>query len=272
MILPLSVLAFTGAVTPSAVAHAAPLEAGTTSTVSRVLEDPAIRESSGLARSTWDRRVLYTHNDSGDSNRVFAFGRAGRTRAVYTLAGATARDWEDISSGPDHTLWIADIGDNGNGREYITVYRFGEPRDVASRTVKATAYDLVYPDGVAHNAEGMMVNPVSGRLFIVSKDLDGGRLYLAPKDLSTSRPNVLRELRTVPATITAASFAPDGKRFALRDYTRGYLYASRKADPVVFDLPSARQAESLEFGRHGRTIFTGSEGTESPVWRVRFRD
>lgn len=241
--------------------------AAVSSVTDRVLYDNRITESSGLARSTYDRDILWTHNDSGDGPRVFAVDRDGQTKAVVTLEGASARDWEDIAAGPDHTLWVGDIGDNARSRSSIQVYSFPEPSTVASGSVTAKKYTLRYPDG-ANNAEGLMVRQTTGRLFVVSKSPDGGAIYRAPKTLSTSGTNTLTRVASAPVKVTAAAFAPDGRGFVLTNYSTAFFYDSiadttaRRVDP-----PSTRQGESVEFTADGTSVLLGSEGTESPVHR-----
>lgn len=245
---------------------AAPSQAAVTSSVDRYLRDPQINESSGLARSTYARDVVWTHNDSGDGPRVFAVGRDGRTVATLRLGSASARDWEDITTGPNHSLWVGDIGDNRRSRSSITVYRFAEPKTLSGGTVGSRRYNFRYEDG-RHNAEGLMVRPTTGRLFVVTKSPDGGAIYRAPKTLSGTSTNVLRRVRSVPLKITAASFAPDGKRFVLTNYSTAFFYNGMTAAPRVIDPPSTRQGESVEFHRSGGQVLLGSEGTQSPVHR-----
>lgn len=56
--------------------------------------------------------MLWTHNDSGDLDRIFTIAASSTTKATYTLAGANANDWEDIASGPAHSLWVANTADD----------------------------------------------------------------------------------------------------------------------------------------------------------------
>ena len=256
------------AASPAGAAHGA-RAASAEPEIDRHLWDDRITESSGLARSTYARRLLWTHNDSGDSARVYAVGATGNTRAVLTLEGAGAADWEDISTGPDHTIWVADIGDNGWDRGHVTVYRFTEPKDVTSGSVEAVRYDLAYPDG-SRDAEAMMVRPRSGRLFIVSKVEGGGAIYRAPRHLSTSGVNRMERVSSAPSTITGGSFAPDGRSFALVSYTRTYVFTDIRSSAryTADKVNDGSQGESVEIGRSGRQLFVGQEGDNSPVYAV----
>jgi len=250
----------------------APLAAAATGDAvpDRTLSDPAITESSGLARSTYPRPLLWTHNDSGDSARIFAIARSGATRATYSLRCAHANDWEDISSGPDHTLWVGDIGDNARARAAIQVYRLREPRPLASGRAKCRRFNLVYPDG-PHDAEALLVNPRTGRLWIVTKSTEGGTFYRAPTELRTDQDNLLTAVGAAPAIVTAGSFAPGGRRLAVSSYTRAYIYRPDltlvRSFPLRFQDASI-SGESLEYSRDGRYLFRGTEGADSVVYRI----
>jgi hypothetical protein len=257
-----------GTVPAQAVTEAGAAEPG----VNRHLKDKRITESSGLARSTFDRPLLWTHNDSGDSARVFGVATDGDTRAVLRLDGADAVDWEDISTGPRHSIWAGDIGDNDAVRDHITVYRFKEPRKLKSGDVDWQSYDFKYADG-PHNAEALMVRPTTGRLFVVTKDGDGGDIYKAPRKLSTSSVNKLKRVASAPPTVTAATFAPDGKSFVLVSYTRSYVF-SRIGGEVKSEeskVNNSAQGESVEIGRGGKRMFLGQEGSNSPVYAVAYK-
>lgn len=254
----------------SAAAHAqasAPAAASQQlSPLNRRIRDSRVDESSGLAHSTYQRRTLFTHNDSGDQPRVFAVSRHGRTLAVLKLEGARAYDWEDMASGPDNTLWVGDIGDNPRSRKQIHVYRFKEPKTLRNRTVRSTKFTFAYPDG-AHDAEGLMVNPRTGRVFVVSKQ-DKGVVYRAPKHLSSSKVNRLRKVRGAPAKVTSAAFRPNGKGYVLGTYGSAHLYKSLRSGARKISVPSRQQGESIDFNRTGKRLFAGSEGRTSPVFQV----
>ena len=139
--------------------------------------DAQIDESSGLGTSSYGDGIVYTHNDSGDTARFFAVNSSGATVAIYTLKGATAHDWEDMETGTDASgkpvLYFGDIGDNSAKRTEIDVYQVPEPRG-PSANVPWIRYRFAYPDG-PHNAETLMVDPHTHRIFIASKAAIGER-------------------------------------------------------------------------------------------------
>ena len=167
--------------------------------------DPAAGgELSGLVLSR--SGLLWTHNDSGGTPQVFALSRTGQLRAAVTLAGATNVDWEDIAI-RGRTLYVADIGDNLAARADIAIYRFAEPAPGTS-AVPADRIVLRYPDG-PRDAEALLIDPRSGTVVIVTKDI-GGR-----SDVYVAGRNGLRRaarLRLgIGQAITAGDVSADGR-------------------------------------------------------------
>jgi hypothetical protein len=235
------------------------------------LRDPRIVESSGLALSRRHPGVLWTHNDSGDRARLFAVGPDGRTRATLTLAGVEARDWEALAAGRDDrgrpALFAGDIGDNNGVWPDVSVYRVTEPAALRDTTAAAVRYRLRYPDG-PHDAEALLADPRSDRLYLATKRLGGGGLYQAPARLRSDRVNLLHRLARVPQVVTDGAFAPDGRSFVLRDYQAAYVYTAPGHRVGSFELPLQLQGESIAVAADGRSVLVGSEGADSELWRV----
>ena len=235
------------------------------------LQDPRIYESSGLALSRRHQAVLWTHNDSGDEPRLYAVGSKGRTLATLTLAGVEARDWEALAAGRDDqgrpALLVGDIGDNSGVWPDVSVYRVPEPARLRDATLPATRYRLRYPDG-PRDAEALLVDPRSNRLYVATKEVAGGGLYRAPARLRTDQVNTLRRVARVPPVVTDGTFTPDGRAFVLRDYQAAYVYRAPGRRVGSFELPLQFQGESLTVTADGRSVLAGSEGPESEVWRV----
>jgi len=269
-------------------------------TVAFSFADPRISEYSGLASGSVPGQV-FTHNDSGDSARLFAVGDDGRTRTTYVLPGVQARDWEDIARGPDEagrsSLWIGDIGDNGAARERgILVHRVLEPPPTDQEEVATeppTSFRLRYPDS-PRDAEGLMVHPRTGQLYVVSKPLAGpAQVYAAPQPLDPAGPNLLEPVaqarvgtsdtsggpgigNLAQPLVTAADISPDGSRVAVRTYTDLYEWSvdgddvagAFDGEPVVTPLPPTEQGEGLAYTADGTAVLVSSEGAGAPVHRL----
>ena len=236
--------------------------------------DAQISESSGLGTSSYGDGIVYTHNDSGDTARFFAVNSSGATVAIYTLKGATAHDWEDMETGTDASgkplLYFGDIGDNAVKRTEIDVYQVPEPRG-PSANVPWIRYRFAYPDG-PHNAETLMVDPHTHRIFIASKAAIGdGLLYEAPAVLSTTAINLLAVVtpqRTVPMLTTAGDISPDGKLMVLLTYFSAYWSVGVNGELHEFPVTEQRQDEAIAFTRDGKSVLVGSEGVHSAVYRI----
>lgn len=235
------------------------------------IEDPRITESSGLAASRAHPGIYWTHNDQ-DEPRVFAVDSAtGATVATITLQGVgTPRDMEAISVGADGNVYVGDIGDNlGGGWDHVWIYRFPEPSRLRDQTVRATQFVVQYADG-PRDAEALMVHPKTGRVYIASKNEDGGGLYEGPATLSASGTNTFRRIGEVP-WVTDGAFSPDGGELVLRSYfsARGYVWENGRlgADHRV-RAPIQGQAESVTYTLDGKALLFGTEGEQSRVERV----
>lgn len=262
-----------------------------------LLKDKVIKESSGLAASRNVPGVYWTHNDSGDGPFIYAFDTRGVLRGVWRVAGASAYDWEDMAAGPGpiagkNYLYIGDIGDNGEKRSEVIVYRVPEPVVGTANNAKAKSFStepaeaihLRYPDG-AHDAEALLVHPTTGTIYIVTKILFGNPgIYeaLAPfkvgSTITLARIGTLAVPSLLGGIITGGAISPDGRRIAFCDYMQGYeavLPDGRAAFDTIwkrpltsFALGSRKQGESITYRPDGKALLVTSEGSPMPLIQV----
>ena len=263
------------------------------------LDDPAINESSGIVASRTNPGLYWTHNDSGDGPNIYALDEHGARRGTWRVRGASARDWEDIAAGPGSQsgssyLYIGDIGDNEARRSDVIVYRVKEPTiepvDSSSNKLKPLVTDdaevirLRYPDG-PHDAESLLVHPVTGDLYIVSKiPFANPVVYKAPAPLNTDGLTTLQRIAelNVPSLfgglVTGGDISPDGLRVALCDYLDGYeLVIADTRTPFdqiwkqplkPLDLGKRKQGEAIAYRLDGRALLATSEGAHPPLIEV----
>lgn len=241
------------------------------------LDTEQITESSGLAASTLENGVLYTHNDSGDTARFFKVGIDGKLRGVYSLKKATATDWEDMASASGN-LYLGDIGDNLKTRREIIVYRVREPRGSGGTIQTFDTIRLRYPGG-PRDAETLMVSPARKLIYLVTKAPEGSEVFVAP-DRPGSWSGALKLVgRAVPPSsfpggklVTGGAISPDGSTVVLRTYFAAYQWSYRdfpsgRAETVT--LASERQGEAICFSKDGTRLYTSSEGTPFTVNALR---
>jgi hypothetical protein len=233
------------------------------------IHDPRIQESSGLVRSVRHPTLLWTHNDGGSTAEIYGINTKGRTVAQITLRGIDPYDPEALSRGVDDhgpALFLGDIGDNGERRKNVSVFRVTEPKSLGRTTIKSTWFRFKYPDG-PHDAEALLIDPRDGRLWIATKSPSIGGLYVAPRKLVTEShgTNKLHRVADVPALTTDGAFLPNGK-FVLRTYSSGFLYDAPGKLREELTLPIQPQAESVALD--GKRLLLGSEGPRSKVLAV----
>ncbi|MFO1475701.1 MAG: hypothetical protein U1F98_03495 [Verrucomicrobiota bacterium] len=246
-----------------------------------------LSEASGLVASRNNDSVLWTHNDSGDTARIFCLDTHGRKLGIYAVTGGVNVDYEDIAIGPGPVtnvsyLYIGDIGDNNSVRANIVVYQVPEPAVYARQfTAPANAslkgvraITLTYPDG-ARNAEAMFVDPVTGDLFILSK-ASTSRVYTAPKSkLDATNNIVLTFVRTLSFDVpSAADISPSGNEIIVRqeDFARMWLRADGQSIssalggtaivvPVTGTAGGEPNGEAVGFDSIGLGYFTLSDSS-----------
>ncbi|MFM1896318.1 MAG: hypothetical protein RLZZ385_1392 [Pseudomonadota bacterium] len=256
----------------------------------RVLGEP-VEEMSGMAKSQRHPDVYWVHNDSGDSARLFAVDGSGRLiipdQAQQDFYGETAErgkrqwqgfevsgagnvDWEDITV-VDDTLYIADVGNNGNARRDLVIYAVPEPDPrSADGAVVRQAYPVVYPDQTDYPDPSWDMDSESlfawrGTLYLISKHRSsrlphqgeaGAKLYRLDTR-HTGQDNVLTLVDTHGeiTSATGAEVSPDGTRLAVLSYTDLWVFAepvdgsdrwlSSTAIRIPLDTRTVQQAEAI---------------------------
>jgi hypothetical protein len=241
----------------------APAERGQ---VELTFRDPEIVESSGLVAQGG---LVLTVNDSGDSGRVFVVDRAtGETVGVTRWADEPV-DVEALAPAGDGEVWVGDIGDNAGARERVSVTRV--PVGRVERTDGGQSFELEYPHG-GTDAEALLTDPTTGRLYVATKSIFGGRLFAAPATLAADRPNRLRAVGDVLPIVTDGAFFPDGRHLVLRDYSQAAVYTVPGLERVAtFRLPAQDQGEGIAVAADG-AVLVSSEGQFSQVLGVPLPD
>lgn len=259
---------------------------GEVATVDRIVTDPRILEGSGLAASTRHPGVVWLNEDSGRPPRLYAIDRNGATAAAFDVRGIQQVDWEAVAMTRDaRNRWmlaVGDIGDNVGIRQEIRVLLIREPTTLRSgRVAVQRVLRLRYPNG-GTDAEALVADPLTKRLYVVTKGFLGGEIYAVPQQAWPGGTDAAAESRTWPlepvarvdlASVTDGTFLADG-RLVLRSYSSMMLFenpagASDVLQPLAtMLLPSQTQGESVTVGTGGTSLLIGSEGVRQPLLRV----
>jgi hypothetical protein len=210
-----------------------------------------LSEASGIAWSMRNPGMIWAHNDSGHPNVIFLIdSTSGEIVARYTIGGTINLDWEDmeLSYGPvedEYYIYIADTGDNQEQRPHYSIYRFPEPVYDESHYkqnifLEDTDVDRIwfqFPDG-SHDTEGMLVDPGTKDIFLVTKRDVVSMLYVLPY------PQPIDELYTINKAgnfsfrqASAATSSLSGERVLIKN-RQEIFYWTRKAGESMVEMLS----------------------------------
>lgn len=250
------------------------------------LETSLITEASGITAGRRNHNVLWTHNDSGDVANLYALNPEGRLLGIYNITGTYNRDWEDIAVGPgpdpnNDYLYIGDIGDNYGKYSSIIIYRVPEPKVDPNTTLMqmstepAESIQLVYPDG-PKDAETLMVDPLNGDIYVITKRQLQCKVYYAPYPQSTSKQITMRHVGTLPWTFAVGGdISKDGNYIIVRSPTHASIWKRPKGGPLWeafnqqsldIELIVEPQGEAICFDNDNYGFFTISEMKNSPLY------
>ncbi len=251
-----------------------------------ILSDKSINESSGMACGRRNKDVFWTHNDSGDEPRIFAFNRKGEKLATYAIEGAAARDWEDMASfqlGKECYLLLGDVGDNAGKKKKVTLYLVKEPKLRADKTPAAGRIPLVmkidftYEDG-PDDCESVAVDPTTRTIYLLTKRRKRSVYMLPIPDKPTDKTLSARAIAKLDLSwTTAMDMSPDGLRAVVLTYTDAYEYTRRPNEQWAqafarkgrrISMPRRRQGESICYGPDGKTLYLTSEKVPTPLLMV----
>ncbi len=250
----------------------------------KVVENDQIDESSGLANSHVDKSRFWTHNDSGDTPRLFRIDGPQHVVSEMQITGAKAVDWEDMASGivaDRPTLVIGDVGDNGSRRASVTLYVIDEPQDVNTSVALREQIDFKYADGPM-DCEALAIDSQNRRVILIGKTrLPIAPIYAVelnePSTITSSlastanvRQSTAKRIGTLAIPgITSMDIAADGMRMVVCGYFDYYLFTRNENEswesalqktPSHHQLPRYAQIEAVCFDSSG-SLWITSEGS-----------
>jgi len=230
-----------------------------------VIIEPEVTESSGLVASRRFSGVFWTHNDHGQSPKLFAISREGGTIGKFKVTGATISDWEDISIDGAGNLYIADIGNNEFNRDEVQIYRIVEPNPRGAGSVRVTrSWHLKYPNQ-PKDCEAFIVHGNFG--YLISKQRKDNLVEMFRFPLSATTRVTLQSLGKirVAGDVTGGAISRDAQSLALITEKGAYVYRINGNPLAVlrirgyftpFDNP---QMEGASFAGNGLLV-TGEDG------------
>jgi hypothetical protein len=252
------------------------------------LESELLTESSGIADS---HGYYWSHNDSGDRPRLFAFARSGALVCEVQLSGAQAVDWEDMCAfnrkGRSY-LAVGDVGDNDHRRSRVVIYvveldaslRQALASQATLTVVPSAIIEVTYPDGSV-NCEALAYDAQKDCFVLATKEPLRCRLFeVETRGLDQVGAPVRLRLAAqftdtlVLPLVTGGDIAPSGKQMVLTTYGPGCLLTRHETDgwnyrhgesATIFELPPRKQGESVCFSEDGKQLLLTSEFAPTPL-------
>lgn len=249
-------------------------------------------EASGMVASWRNPGFYWVINDSEDINRIFLVSQNGQGKVEFLIKGLRNRDWEALGRWQNKTgqtyIYIADIGDNASNQSVYSIHRFLEPSlqlsNPLTRVINGTqTVHFQLPDG-SRDLECLLVDQISGDMFVISKREDRKHLYRIPaasfnNEDKLHQAEFIRELNfSVPTSdlsilkqlyyITGGDVAISNEEVVIRNYLEIYYWKKGKTESLADALrrkpqivPSALepQGEAVAFDRNGNGYSTISE-------------
>jgi len=236
-----------------------------------------ITESSGLACSTRNSELLWTHNDSGHMPIIYAVDDQGRDRGTYHLDDIESIDWEDMDAFQyqgNHYLLIADTGDNLNmllGHR-ISIIREPELNNVGRSTISPEwSFFFQYEDGQAYDVESVAVDIVREKIVLLTKKTKPTLMFelpLKPENDAGIQQAVKVASFAEIVNPSALDITADGRLMSINTYRRIHRYqrenpGERWQYEYSLKYKKMFQPEAMCLSKNKRHYFVSSEKKKS---------
>ncbi|KAF2329992.1 SdiA-regulated domain-containing protein [Flavobacterium nitrogenifigens] len=240
-----------------------------------------LKEVSGITYFP-ETQTLYTLEDSGNKNAIYAIDSKGKLAKTITISNATNVDWEDITKDKSGNIYIGDFGNNDNERRDLCIYKVAKNQlnnDVAKAEYKIS---FSYPEQkefppkkkeMFYDVEGFFEQGGYFYLFTKnrSKGFDGTAfIYKIKNAAGTQKAVKIGEFKTCSnynhCVLTSATISPDGKKVALLSHDKVLLFKGFKGDlfhkgtQTELNLNHFSQKEAIVF-KDNNTLLIADEKT-----------
>jgi outer membrane protein assembly factor BamB len=206
----------------------------------RKIDSDILDEASGLLISKKYPGVFWSHNDSGDKARLYAFDmKSLKLIKKIKVKKAKNRDWEDLSYHKGKIV-IGDFGNNKNRRENLRIYTIDEPNPYTDKKVKVISKQkFIFSDQKSSifrrkNFDCEAMYSFNNKLFLLSKHRadTNTTLYV----LKGSKAKKITQYSLDDRVTSADS---DGRYVVILTYRSLYLIEPKGDN--IFDYPVKRK-------------------------------
>lgn len=204
-----------------------------------------LKEVSGITYFP-KNNLLYTLEDSGNKNAIYALNSDGKLAKTITITNATNVDWEDITKDKNDNIYIGDFGNNDNERKDLCIYKVAKNELNKDLAVAEYKVSFSYPEQTEfppkkkelfYDVEGFFEHGNYFYLFTKnrSKNFDGTVfIYKILNAPGTQKATRIGEFKTCDnynhCVLTSATISPDGKKVVLLSHDKIVLFKDFKGD------------------------------------------
>lgn len=204
-----------------------------------------LKEVSGITYFP-KNNLIYTLEDSGNKNAIYALNSDGKLAKTITITNATNVDWEDITKDKNDNIYIGDFGNNDNERQDLCIYKVAKNELNKDMAVAEYKVSFSYPEQTEfppkkkelfYDVEGFFEHENYFYLFTKnrSKNFDGTVfIYKILNAPGTQKATRIGEFKTCDnynhCVLTSATISPDGKKVVLLSHDKIVLFKDFKGD------------------------------------------
>ncbi|WP_140486801.1 hypothetical protein [Flavobacterium sp. GSA192] len=241
-----------------------------------------LKEVSGIV-FTESSKLLWTLEDSGNANEIYAVDNQGEIQKTLTIAQTQNIDWEDITKDGQGNLYIGDFGNNENTRKDLAIYKIAKDSLQNESVIPSYKISFAYPEQTEfppkktklfYDVEAFVEYQNNFYLFTKnrSKGFDGTTLlYKVPNKAGFHQAELLGEFKAEGnyqnAAITSATISPDGKKVVLLSHSKIWIFQNFTSDNFFsasvnkVDLHHFSQKEAICF-KDNTTLLIADEKTK----------
>lgn len=227
-----------------------------------------LKEVSGITYFP-ETNTIYTLEDSGNKNAVYAINSQGKLVKTITISNAKNVDWEDITKDKSGNIYIGDFGNNDNERRDLCIYKVNKNQFNKETALAEYKISFSYPEQkefppkkkeLFYDVESFFEQ--NGYFYLLTKNRSKGFdgtvfIYKIKNAQGTQKAVKIGEFKTCSnynhCVLTSATISPDGKKVALLSHDKIVLLKGFKGD--LFHKGSQTEINLNHFSQKEAVVF-----------------